>query len=134
MDQIWVLSPCVPSSTNSIRPLYGSATNSTRRLDGSDVTNSMRGIYGSGSVTNSLRQDGTLRNIRYRMFASLGSKDVDRDAIIESFWQSFYDEINVSMSMVNYKKCNYTLYHNEMIKLLNSSKHYNGEPLRSHSN
>ena len=34
--------------------------------------------------------------------------------------------------MVNYKKSNSTLYHNVVIKLLNSFKHSNGEPLSSH--
>ena len=71
------------SFTNNIRGLYGSdVTNDMLH----SFTNNIRGLYGSDSVTNSLRQDGTLRNIRYRMFASSGSKDVDRDAIIESFW------------------------------------------------
>ena len=36
------------------------------------------------------------------------------------------------MSIVNEKKSNSTLYHNAVIKLLNSSKHYNGEPLSDH--
>ena len=61
------------------------------------------------------------------MLASSRSKDVDRDAIIDLFWESFYDQIDASI--VRDKKSNSTPYHNAVIKLLNSSKPSNGESL-----
>ena len=39
----------------------------------------------------------------------------------------------MDFTIVNEKKSNSTLYHNAVIKLLNNSKHYNGEPLSSHN-
>ena len=59
------------------------------------------------------------------MLASSRSKDVDRDAIIDLFWESFYNEMD--FSLVRDKKSNSTLYHDVVIKLLNSSKPSNGE-------
>ena len=55
------------------------------------------------------------------MFAS-SSKSFERDAIIDAFWQSFYDRINASFGMVNFKKSHTSLYQNAVIKLLESSK------------
>ena len=98
-------SPCVPSFLSHISSYRPSSHISS---------------YHPSSNISSYHPSSNIR-ITYRMFAS-SSKSFERDAIIDAFWQSFYDRINASFGMVNFKKSHTSLYQNAVIKLLESSK------------
>ena len=94
-------SPCVPSFLSHISS-YRPSSHISSYHPSSNISSSHISSYHPSSNISSYHPSSNIR-ITYRMFAS-SSKSFERDAIIDAFWQSFYDRINASFGMVNFKK------------------------------